>query len=171
MTTALAFTVALGRATATEAPTDGIAQLRYAAPSQDALIRRALRALGEKDARTLRLLRVTESEYRNIILPSTVPPGSPPRHYRDDVSDFFWRLLDTKSAMYEQYLLNTVGGRGLSRVKDRQYAKGKTQYAGYTAYKQVRLVVEDGSGQQEEMATGSIVEIGGRFKFMSFIRD
>jgi hypothetical protein len=32
-------------------------------------------------------------------------------------------------------------------------------------------VVDDGSGNEERLATGSIAEVGGRFKFISFIRD
>lgn len=119
----------------------------------------------------MRRLRTTESEYKKIILPGTVPPGAPPRHYRDDVSEYFWSILNTKSAYYEQYLLDAAGGRGPSKVKSVSYKKGTKTYADYTAYKQLRLVVEDGSGKEQDIWTGSIAEIEGQYKFISFIRD
>jgi hypothetical protein len=146
-------------------------RLENASPSADALIHRFLEALDNQDAATLRHLRVTESEYRSIILPGTVPPGAPRRHYRDDVSEYFWGTLNGKSAGYEKNLLDTVGGHGPSKVKTISYAKGEQQYADYKAYKQLRLVVEDGAGHEFDIRTGSIAEIDGQYKFISFIRD
>lgn len=142
-------------------------------PSQsaEALVRRFLEALDKKDSGALRGLRTTESEYKKIILPGTVAPGSPRRHYPDDVTEYFWSSLNTKSAYYEQYLLNTAGGHGPCKVKSISYHKGTKKYADYTAYKQLRLVVEDGSGQERDIWTGSIAEIEGQYKFISFIRD
>ena len=142
-----------------------------ASPSADALIRRFVEALDKQDAATLRHLRVTESEYRTIILPGSVPPGAPRRHYRDDVSEYFWGTMNGKSAGYEKNLLDTVGGHGPSKVKTISYAKGEQQYADYKAYKQLRLVVEDAAGREVDIRTGSIAEIDGQYKFISFIRD
>jgi len=153
------------------AQTASDARLENGAPSSDALIQRFLQALDQKDERALRSLRTTESEYRSIILPGTVPPGAPRRHYRKDVADYFWGVMNAKSAYYEQYLINTAGGRGPSTLKLVTYKKGRQQYADYTAYKQLRLVVEDGAGHEQDIRTGSIVEVGGRYKFISFIRD
>ena len=146
-------------------------RLANASPSTDALIERFLEALDKRDAATLRHLRVTESEYRSIILPGTVPPGAPRRQYRDDVTEYFWGTMNGKSASYEKNLLDTVGGHGPSKVKTISYAKGEQQYADYKAYKQLRLVVEDGSGREVDIRTGSIAEIDGQYKFISFIRD
>ena len=146
-------------------------RLENASPSADVLVHRFLEALDKKDAAALRHLRVTESEYRNIILRGTVPPGTPRRNYREDVSQYFWGVLNGKSAGYEKNLLDDVGGHGPSKVKSLAYKKGETRYADYRAYKQLRLVVEDGAGQERDIATGSIAEIGGQYKFISFIRD
>jgi hypothetical protein len=146
-------------------------RLSNASPSADALIQRFVEALDKHDAATLRHLRVSESEYRSVILPGTVPPGAPRRHYRDDVAEYFWGVMNGKSADYEKHLLDTVGGHGPSKVKTISYAKGEQQYADYKAYKQLRLVVEDGSGREVDIRTGSIAEIDGQYKFISFIRD
>jgi len=146
-------------------------RLSNASPSADGLIHRFVEALDKQDAATLRHLRVTESEYRSIILPGSVPPGAPRRHYRDDVTEYFWGTMNGKSAGYEKNLLDTVGGHGPSKVKTISYAKGEQQYADYKAYKQLRLVVENGAGREVDIRTGSIAEIDGQYKFISFIRD
>jgi len=146
-------------------------RLENASPSAEDLIRRFLEALDNKDPAALRHLRATESEYRNIIVPGTVAPGAPPRHYREDVSRYFWGTLNGKSAAYEKNLIDTEGGRGPTKVKSVSYKKGTTRYADYTAYKQLRLVVENGSGEKREIWTGSIAEVDGQYKFISFIRD
>ena len=153
------------------APETSPPRLTNGSPSADDLIRRFLEALDSKDAAALRHLRTTESEYRNIILPGTVAPGAPPRHYREDVSRYFWGSLNGKSAGYEKYLLDTEGGRGPTRVKSVRYKKGQTRYAEYTAYKQLRLIVADQAGEEREIQTGSIVEVDGQYKFISFVRD
>ena len=156
---------------AATAPDAKHGRFENASPSVDDLIRRFLEALDKKDAAALRHLRTTESEYRNIILPGTVSPGTPRRQYREDVSRYFWGALNGKSAGYEKYLLDTAGGRGPTKVKSVSYKKGETRYADYTAYKQLRLVVEDGTGQEHEIWSGSIAEVDGQYKFISFIRD
>ena len=147
------------------------ARLANASPSADALIHRFVDALDKKDAAALRHMRANESEYRNIILPGSVAPGTPPKHYREDVVQYFWGVMNGKSAGYEKYLLDTAGGRGPTQVKNVSYHKGQRQYADYTAYKQLRLVVEDGAGREHEIWTGSIAEVDGQYKFISFIRD
>jgi hypothetical protein len=144
--------------------------LENASPSVEALIDRFLDALARKDRAALRGLRVTESEYRTLIMPGAVPPGSPLRHYPDEVSEYFWSVMNTKSAHYESYLINTVGGRHLT-AKGFTWAKGTEDYATHSAFKQLRLTVEDGDGKEEEVKTGSIVRVGDQYKFMSFIRD
>jgi len=52
-----------------------------------------------------------------------------------------------------------------------RYRKGIETYSNYRAYKQLVLTVEDGSGNTEQVKTGSIAEIGGQFKFVSYVYD
>jgi len=141
-----------------------------AAPSPARLIDELLRALGRKDRDALRRLRLTESEYREIVLPGNVDVGQPLRTYPAEVSEFAWRQLDTKSAYYEDFLVRQFGGRSF-KVKAIEYEKGTQQYATYRAHKQLRLTLEDGDGAEVELRTGSVAEIAGQFKFVSFIRD
>ena len=144
--------------------------LENAAPSKDTLIDRLLRALEANDPDALHRLAVTESEYRTIFLPGNVPPGKPLKKMRPDAADFAWGLLATKSFYYEKGLLQQFGGKKLTAVSE-HYDKGEKEYATYRAYKQLRLAVRTDTGALQEIATGSIVEVDGQWKFMSFIRD
>jgi hypothetical protein len=145
--------------------------LENSEPSAEQLIDRFLGALEHKDADALRRLRVTEAEYREILMPSTVPEGQPLRRPSKEFADLAWGLIDEKSRYYEQSLLSQYGGLQL-QVKAVAYDKGEQRYAGYTARKQLRLkLADDSTGAQFELATGSIVEVAGSYKFVSYIRD
>jgi hypothetical protein len=137
--------------------------------STDEVVAAFLSALERKDLEALRRLRVTEAEYKDLILPGSVPEGQPFRAYRPDVVDYAWQTLNTKSLYYERYLLTSHGGRSYE-LQDVRFERGTEKYAGYSTHKQLRLsVVHD--GEPVEIGTGSIVEVGGRYKFASFIRD
>ena len=143
--------------------------LDASASSVEELVGRLLDALEKKDLDALRRLRVSESEYKGIILAGHVPVGQPFRNFPADVVDFAWKTLNTKSLYYERYLLEQHGGRSYE-LKDVRFERGTAEFAGYRAYKQLRLsLVRDGS--PVELATGSIAEVGGQYKFASFIRD
>ena len=143
--------------------------LRDAASSKEELARWLLEALEKRDLQALRRLRVTESEYKDVILVGSVEPGQPLRNYPPDVADYAWKTLNTKSLYYERYLLAQVGGKTIE-YKDMSFAKGVADYATYRAYRQLRLAVLE-NGSPGELATGSIAEVGGRYKFISYIRD
>jgi hypothetical protein len=130
------------------------------AVSKAELVAHLLDALERNDADTLRRLRLTESEYKGIILPG---------HYPSEVSDFAWQTLNTKSLYYERYLLTEFGGRHYE-LQDVRFERGTADHAGYSAHKQLRLSLTH-EGSPVELATGSIVEVRGRYKFASFIRD
>jgi len=142
-----------------------------AAPSATALVDRLLAALAAKDPDALRRLRVTEAEYREILLPGSVPEGQPLRRPSQAFGDFAWGRLDTKSNYYEQYLLAQYGGRPLT-LKTVAYEKGEGRFANYTVHRQLRLALEDETtGAEVQLATGSIVEVAGAFKFASYVKD
>jgi hypothetical protein len=146
------------------------ARLHDAAPSIDILVQRLLAALAAGDRTALERLRVDQEEYLRVILPGNVEPGTPPQRMPADKARFFWDVMNTKSAYSAQNLLNEFGGHRY-QVKDIAYAKGKKQYAWFTAYEQLRLTLEDEGGEQRELRTGSIAEVRGAFKFVSFLRD
>jgi len=156
-----------GATPAAEGPSTTV---RGGATSADELITRFLQALRDKDQEVLRGLRVTESEYREIVMPGHVPVGKPLRKQPEDVTELAWRLLNTKSVYYELSLLEEFGGHGYE-VKDVEYERGTQSYATYTAYKQLRLMLQRDDGQEVELRTGSVADIAGQFKFVSYIRD
>jgi hypothetical protein len=143
-------------------------ELTRAARSETELIERLLAALSARDLDALHVLRATESEWK-AMLAWQVPVGARPRVLRAEVQDMGWRMVDTKSLHYERHLIHEYGGRDFE-VKAVSFNKGTTEWAGFRAHRQLRLdLVADGTGV--ELGTGSIVEIGGRFKFASFVRD
>lgn len=137
--------------------------------SKEELVMGLLDALERKDLEALHRLRITESEYKGIILPGHVPVGQEFRRYRTEVSDFAWQTLNTKSLYYERYLLSLHGGRHYE-LRDVRFERGTATYAGYSTHRQLRLSLTH-DGDPGTIATGSIVEVGGRYKFASFIRD
>src|SRR5262249_54675965 len=161
----------LGRAVC---PSDVVAtaesvRLKNGAPSVDKLVDQFMQALKDRDKAKIRELRVTEAEYRGLILPGSVDEGKPPQHYNEDASKYFWSILDTKSIYNEASILNAWGGRSV-KVKSVSYRGGTKKYADYTAYKQLELKVEDEAGKEDELRLGSVAEVDGVYKFISFIR-
>jgi hypothetical protein len=144
--------------------------LEGGASSKEALIERFLQALREKDRVALRALRLSEAEYREIVLPGHVAVGEPLREYTEDTSKFAWDTLNGKSAYWEIALLNQFGGRTFE-ITSVDYEEGVDAFATYTAYRQLRLTLQEAAGPRVELRTGSIAEIGGQFKFVSYIRD
>jgi len=151
-------------------PGPDLPQLTDGAPSVEALLERFLAALAARDRDALDRLRVTETEYRTFIMPGNVAPGDAPRYLPDDTAAFFWSLLDTKSRYAELGLLDQLGGAHY-RLTDHQFLKGTRQRAWYTVRGQLLLTLEDESGERHEVRTGSIAEMNGTCKFVSFVRD
>jgi hypothetical protein len=138
--------------------------------SQAALVERFLDALHRNDANALHDLRVTEGEYVGVILPGSVEPGQPRRAWRPGANEYFWGILDTKSRYSEAHLLAEYGGRTY-QLKATEFAKGTKAYATYNAYRQLRLVLTGEDGEDVRLSTGSIAELGGQWKFISFVRE
>jgi len=140
------------------------------APSLEALVDQMLRALANKDAEALRRLRVSKKEYLDVILRGHVEPGEPPRELSAVWRQYAWDYLNDRSTLHEQRLLADYGGRKLT-VRKMEFERGQKSYAGYRAYRQLRLTVADPDGAERELRTGSIAQIGQTYKFISFIRD
>jgi hypothetical protein len=144
--------------------------LADAQPSIDSLIEKFRQALETKDKVLLHKLRVTEDEYRNIILPGSVEPGQTGESYSEDASKYFWGILNGRSIYSEANLLHDHGGKPI-KVTNVEYRKGIKKYRDYTAYKQLTVTLDDGSGEPDRMRIGSIAEVDGQFKFISYVRD
>jgi len=139
--------------------------------SIDGLLEKFRHALEAKDKQLLRQLRITRAEYLDIIMPGSVDEGQPRVTYDATAKNYFWGILNGKSIYVEANLLSSFGGKPL-KVTVVEYRKGIKRYRDYTAYKQLMLTIDDGSGNPpEEMKIGSIAEVNGQYKFISYVRD
>jgi hypothetical protein len=134
------------------------------------LLDRFLAAVRAKDRGALEELRVTEEEYRKVIVPGNVEKGAPPQVLKEDASEYFWSLLNTRSVHHRENILRRHGGKSYA-LKEAFFEKGTREYAWFTAHRRLALTLVDESGEEIELNTGSIAEVDGRFKFVSFIRD
>lgn len=140
------------------------------ASSVDELLGRFVRALEANDGDALDTLRVTEDEYRKIIMPGSVKPGQPPQKLSAKADEYFWQSLDLKSRYGARALLTGFQGRTY-RITNVTWLKGVDDYAWYRCYDRLELTLVDESGEEQTLNTGSVAEVDGRFKFISFIRD
>ncbi len=140
------------------------------ASSPEALVDELLLAIASNDPTALHALRVSEVEYRTIIVPGTVEVGQPLREVDAAATTAFWRLLDSKSRDFGRQLLADQGGKKLSR-KEIRFTKGVHPYAGYTAHGQVRVLVTDAQANETLIRSGTIAQVGDRYKFISLSWD
>jgi hypothetical protein len=138
--------------------------------SIDGLLDKFRHALATNDKALLRRLRVTEDEYRDLIMPGSADPGKPSAQYNEQASQYFWGVLNGKSIYVEANLLHDFGGKDLT-IDSVEYRKGIKKYRDYTAYKQLTLMVKQPGEEPERMRIGSIAEVDGWYKFISYVRD
>lgn len=137
----------------------------------DSLVGEFLAALRRGDREALERLRIGRDEYLDVILPGSVAPGAPlQRVDREKAGPFWWEYLTERSNLHRDELVRILGGRELVFVKSR-FAKGSRIYANHVAHRRLVLELRDENGEERHLQTGSVVEVGGRFKFVSFIRD
>jgi len=148
----------------------GAADLRNGAPSVDDLMQELVVAIRRNDEGALRTLRVSEEEYRGVILPGSVAPNETPREYAPKFESYLWGSLDQKNRHSERDLLTAYGGRTLT-VEDAVFKRGVKVYRGYTAHSQLDLKLRDDKGADVTFEMGSVAQVGDRYKFISFIRD
>ena len=158
--------VAVGPRAAAVAPE---APLAEGSPSLEALVDRFLGALSAGDREALSAMRVSEAEYREVIVPGSVAPGESPQRLDEAASRYWWQDLDARSTYSSNDLLRRYAGRPLRRV-DFRFDKGTRRFANHVAHRRLVVVARDDRGEEFEIRTGSIVDVEGRFKFVSFVR-
>lgn len=148
------------------------APLRFegGAASVEDLLARFVEVLEANDSDGLQNLRVTEREYRQLVVPGNVQKGEPAQMLSAEASEYFWQLMDQKSQHFQELLLVRFGGEPYT-IKTVQFEKGHKEYAGHQAWRRLALLVTDEHGTDRLIRTGSIIERDDRFKFVSFIRD
>jgi len=140
------------------------------ARSTDELVGELIVALNANDAKALRNLRMSEREYREVVVPGSNAPGEPPRQFTDEWKDLLWGSYDTKSSHRERDLLANLGGKALT-LRKASFAGGERAYRGYNAHRQLVVDCVDGAGNDVTIPMGAIAEVDGRFKFLAFGRD
>jgi len=146
------------------------ARLQHGAASIEGLIDDFVHAINDQDKAKLRQLRVSQDEYVGVILPGSVKPGGRRPQYNQEEAEYLWGILNGKSIYAEAGLLASFGGHHATAT-GKEFRKGTTQYADYTAYKQLVLTLKDDKGTEATMRIGSIAEVDGQFKFISYVRD
>lgn len=141
-----------------------------AAPSIEVLLQRVLDALAASDAKALRRLRVTETEYREFIIPGSAKQGEPPQVLGARDSQFYWQMMNTKSAYKEAAVMKGFGGHRY-KLKGVEYVKGHRQFAWFDAYATTVLTLENEDGQEGELVLGSIAHVDGQYKFVGLNGD
>ena len=141
------------------------------AASIDALVDEFLSAVRDNDRAALHRLRVTKDQYMQIVVPGTTEPGQPPRQITEQPRELFWSLNDTKSQYAAQNILENFGGKHVLSHTLR-FSRGTDEYLWYTAHGQVRLdLLVEGEVLPQELRTGTIAEVDGRYKFLAFQWD
>jgi hypothetical protein len=139
--------------------------------SIDALVQKLLAGLeaGDKDAVNRCL--ITKTDYVDFVLPGAGKPGDPPRHYTDEMNDYAWGTMYGKTIYFRANLLDRFAGKHY-QVKAYEFRKGVNDYAWYRAHQRISIQLEDqDSGEVTALNTGSVLEVDGRYKFISLITD
>jgi hypothetical protein len=133
-------------------------------PSRDALARRFVRAVAAADTNEFRTMVVHGHEFADLYYPAS-PYSHAPYHQPPQLA---WSLIQNPSTDGLTKLLRTMGGKPITYVAHkcdpRVLHEGRiTRYAGCI----VRIVDATGDTTTRLMF-GSIVELGGVYKFLSY---
>lgn len=166
--------IAIGAAAAAvaapPAPAAAPIGLSDGAPSIDALLDEFVAAVEAHDAAALHKLRVTKAEYDGIIVPGMVAKGQPPRQVSEQPREWFWSLNDTKSRYFADDMFSKYAGRHYVQ-RQLTLTEPVQEWAWYSVHGEVRLALTATDQKVYELRTGSIAEVDGRYKFISFIWD
>ncbi len=133
--------------------------------SVDALGRAVLSLVHDRDRAGLEAITISEHEYRTIIWPQL--PISKIEQWREHY-DFVWGQHTTKSTACLASMLSGYGGRTCELIEVR-VRDGITEYETFRVHRDARLIVRNENGERKVLNLfGSIIEMNGRFKIMSY---
>lgn len=140
------------------------------APSIDVLVNQLVEALESGDKEAVNRCLITRQDYVDFVLPGAGKPGDPPRHYDERMNDYAWGTMYGKTIYFRANLIDSMKGKHF-KVKDYRFRKGVKDYAWYRAHEQISLLLVDENGSERALNTGSILEVNGRYKFISLVND
>lgn len=137
--------------------------------SEQEVAERIVRALQDYDRDSLIELLVTREEYRDLIIPGSVPPGQPWRDWPEKVRAYQTDEFLTKNYYVADALLERFGGRKLT-IKEVRFTEGTRRYASYNARGELRIHVDMHPAGPENpvIRAGWIAEVDGRYKLLGF---
>jgi len=151
-------------------PLPATASAASSAPATpEELLRVMFSALRRGDRAALEELLVSESEYREVILPGSVPPGEAAVKMPESKAEFFTRLHRTKSSYALADLIASVQ-RDAGELQGIRWEGAPRAYATYTVLPFPTLVAMVG-GETREYRPGLLVDLGGRIRVLSYFRD
>lgn len=134
-----------------------------AALSVEELMGRFVDAVGEADADALRRLRLDDAEFGHLYFPES-RFSRPPYELPPETA---WLLIEQNGLKGERRLLRELGGQSLGISGHRCEEEPRIEGAN-RLWEECRLLRRDSTGRLvEERLFGSVVERGGRFKFVS----
>jgi hypothetical protein len=146
-------------------PSGPVTSFSGGAASPEELGRKALAAIALKDAAALAALRVTEAEYRDILFPKFPEAQRPENTLK---VEFHWFLLDSKSKAGIRDAINNYGGKTLT-LEGIVVTDGVVDHGTYKIHRKVLLRCRMPNGGTEDLRIfGSIVEMDGQFKVLSY---
>ena len=144
---------------------EGVSRLGNACGSLEDLGNQVLEAVYNNDVDRLKSLAITEEEYKNYIWPQS--PISKIKEWQDNY-DFVRKQQFSRSNHSLRQMLARYGGRKYTLVRVR-FDDETTEHTIYRAHRDAQLIVKKPDGEEVELNLfGSIVEMDGHFKIMSF---
>ena len=142
--------------------------LSNACTSVEEIGRKVLEAVAQNDLERLEAMVITEEEYRKFIWPQS--PVSKIEKWQEHY-DFVWNQQDSRSRHSLRSMLSRYGGKTYQLVSVR-FDDETTNHNTYKAHRDARLIVIKSDGTEVELNLfGSIVEMNGQYKIMSFYTD
>lgn len=144
---------------------EGTSRLNNACDSIEDLSKQVLEAVYNKDIERLKAMAITPEEYELYIWPQS--PISKIKKWQENYN-FVRNQQFSRSSLSLRQMLARYGGRQYSLIRVR-FADETTDHTIYKAHRDTRLIVTSPEGKEVELNLfGSIVEMDGQFKIMSF---
>jgi hypothetical protein len=144
------------------------ARLAIGWESPESIVGRALEAFASHDTTRLEELLITREEFEQIIYPELGEHYPAARDKRPEARAFIWENQSASSRKALRKAMAELSGRRLSLVS-LTLPRGGTRYSSYTIFEEPQVSVQLDDGTTAEMtALGSIVEIDGSYKLLSY---
>lgn len=150
------------------APASGDVQLSESAGSIDALIKEALNAYAGNDTATLQRILITQKEFDTYLYSEFGKHYPAARDTSTQVREFIWNNHTLSAAKAMRKSLRELGGQEMELVSV-NFRDGIKDFGSYKIHEGTNVKVRLKDGDEADMvALGSIVEMNGRYKLLSY---